>query len=260
MDLFASVFKKFFAFVTPLFGVSDQPPNYADGEARPGRMNKDTGGIEVHIVGNSADSSASESSVLALLASSEAIQAALGAPNQEATQQLLLTALQGLGAGKTIADLATALTDDAATQALILGVLQSLKVDTTALASSLETLETYTDDLEGYAERTADAVEDSYAQSDAPLNAWAAHAPITVTAEPSGAQQLPDIPCNELKVIADVANTHPIYLGGSDVASDRSQDLEAGDLEIITRVSNANQYYVIAAATHTGQKVRIQTR
>lgn len=96
--------------------------------------------------------------------------------------------------------------------------------------------------------------------SETALGAWTASAPITVPTEPSAAQQLPNLPCSELKVIADRANTQPIYLGGSGVASDRSQDLEAGELEIITRVSNANEFYVIAASGHTGQKVRVQTR
>jgi len=93
-----------------------------------------------------------------------------------------------------------------------------------------------------------------------PLGAWVDRDPVVVPTEPSVAQQLPDYSCSEIKLIADGANTHPIYVGGTDVSSTKSQDLEAGDLEIIERVSNANQFYVVAAEGHTGQKVRVQTR
>ncbi len=52
MAIFDQVFTRLFAFMTPLFAVSDSPPTYNNGEARPGRVQKTTGGIEVHIVGS----------------------------------------------------------------------------------------------------------------------------------------------------------------------------------------------------------------
>lgn len=92
------------------------------------------------------------------------------------------------------------------------------------------------------------------------LGPWVDRATVNVPAEPSAAQQLPSYTCTELKVIADRANTQPIYFGGSSVSSTISQDLEARDVEIVTQITNSNQFYVVAAAGHTGQKVRIQTR
>lgn len=92
------------------------------------------------------------------------------------------------------------------------------------------------------------------------LGPWIDRAVVNVPTEPSSAQQLPSYTCTELKVIADRNNTQPIYFGGSGVSSTLSQDLEARDVEIVTQVTNANQFYVIAASGHTGQKVRVQTR
>ena len=92
------------------------------------------------------------------------------------------------------------------------------------------------------------------------LGPWVDHAPVTVPAEPSAAQQLPNYPCSEMKIIADRGNTQPIYFGGAGVDSTKSQDLNAREIEIVTRITNANQFYVVAAEGHTGQKVRIQTR
>ena len=92
------------------------------------------------------------------------------------------------------------------------------------------------------------------------LGPWVDHDPVTVAAEPSSATQLPNYACSELKIIADRGNTQPIYFGGAGVDSTKSQDLNAREIEIVTRITNANQFYVVAAEGHTGQKVRIQTR
>ena len=92
------------------------------------------------------------------------------------------------------------------------------------------------------------------------LGPWVDHDPVTVPAEPSAAQQLPNYPCSEMKIIADRGNTQPIYFGGAGVDSTKSQDLNAREIEIVTRITNANQFYVVAAEGHTGQKVRVQTR
>lgn len=92
------------------------------------------------------------------------------------------------------------------------------------------------------------------------LGPWIDRAVITLNAEPSAATQLPSYACTELKVIADRSNTQPIYFGGSGVTSLISQDLEAREVEIITQITNSNQFYAVAATGHTGQKLRIQTR
>ena len=92
------------------------------------------------------------------------------------------------------------------------------------------------------------------------LGGWTDHAIVTVPAEPLEATQLPSVACSEIKLIADRGNTQPIYIGGSAVSSANSQDMEKREVEIVTRVSNANEIYVVAAATHTGQKLRYQTR
>lgn len=44
--------------MTPLFAVSDSPPTYASGEARPGLIDMITGGIKVHVVGDTVASEA----------------------------------------------------------------------------------------------------------------------------------------------------------------------------------------------------------
>ena len=92
------------------------------------------------------------------------------------------------------------------------------------------------------------------------LGGWTDHAIVSVPVEPSGAQQLPSVACSEIKLIADRANTQAIYIGGASVSSANSQDMEKREVEIVTRVTNANAFYVIAAATHTGQQLRYQTR
>lgn len=38
--------------VTPVFAVDDTPPTLEDGDARPGQLDKTTGGIKVHVVGD----------------------------------------------------------------------------------------------------------------------------------------------------------------------------------------------------------------
>lgn len=91
------------------------------------------------------------------------------------------------------------------------------------------------------------------------LGPWIDRAAITVDVEPT-VTQLPSYACTELKVIADRANTKVIYFGGSTVSSTNSQDLAAREVEIVTQITNSNQFYVTAAAGDTGQKLRIQTR
>ncbi len=58
MAIFDQVFTRLFAFMTPLFAVSDSPPTYNSGEARPGLIDRLTGGIKVHVVGDTIASEA----------------------------------------------------------------------------------------------------------------------------------------------------------------------------------------------------------
>lgn len=113
---------------------------------------------------------------------------------------------------------------------------------------------------EAFQEETANALADLYAKLAEPLGPWVEHDPVVVPAQPDAALQLPNIPCSELKVIADPGNTQTIYFGGANVSPTKSQDLSARELELVKRVSNADEFYVIAATGHAGQKIRIQTR
>lgn len=92
------------------------------------------------------------------------------------------------------------------------------------------------------------------------LGAWTDHDPITVPVEPNPAQQLGNHACAEIQLAADAANTHPVYVSGAGVSSTKTPGLNAEDVETIKRVSNSNTFYVVAAATHTGQKLRYRTR
>jgi hypothetical protein len=150
--LYDQVFKRLFAFMTPLFAVSDSPPTYASGEARPGRANLTTGGIEVHVVGN---------------------------------------------------------TD---------------------------------------------------AETAAPLGAWVEHAPVDVPAAPTAALQLPNVACKELMFVGDENNSGRVYVGSALVASNKSVGLIADEVWSVRRISNANEFYTVAATGVTGQKLRFMTR
>lgn len=101
---------------------------------------------------------------------------------------------------------------------------------------------------------------DAVSAAAAALGGWSTHLPITVPDEPNDAQRLPDVECSEIKLVADRGNTKTIYHGDEDVSSINGQDMQAREAEIVTRVSNANEFYVIAAAGDTGQKLRYFTR
>lgn len=152
MGLFDPVFRRFSAFVTPLFAVTNNAPTYADGEARPGRANITTGGVEVHVVGNTDPETA------------------------------------------------------------------------------------------------------------APLGAWVEHAPVDVPAAPMAALQLPNVACKELMLVGDENNSDRVYVGSASVASDKSVGLIADEVWNVRRVSNANEFYTVAATGVTGQKLRFMTR
>jgi len=91
-----------------------------------------------------------------------------------------------------------------------------------------------------------------------PLGGWTNHEFIKVPMEPEDPLRLPDIPCTEVKLIADYGNTDYVYCGGTGVNSSDSQGLAAGDVEYMRRMSNADEVYVVA--TLENQKLRFQTR
>jgi hypothetical protein len=96
------------------------------------------------------------------------------------------------------------------------------------------------------------------------LGPWVTHDLITVQVEGEGEgdgpMQLPNIPCSEIKVTAHASNTHPVYFGDADVNSTDVPPWNAREGELLTRTTNANEHYVVAAAGHTGQKLHLQTR
>lgn len=104
-------------------------------------------------------------------------------------------------------------------------------------------------------EETINAISEAMAE---PLGGWTDHGRVNVPMEPEAGLQLPDVPCTEIKLIADYGNTSYIYCGGASVSSTDSQGLLDGDIEYMKRVSNANEIYVIA--TVENQKLRYQTR
>lgn len=94
-----------------------------------------------------------------------------------------------------------------------------------------------------------------------PLGPWITHDVITVDVEGgAGPTQLPDIECSEIKVVAHADNTQPIYFGDADVNSTDIPGMLKREGEIMTRMTNANECFVVAAAGHTDQKLHLQTR
>lgn len=106
------------------------------------------GGGASEVTGPGGTALATQATLLDVLSSSQAIQTALGTPSQEATQQLVLAAVQGLGDGATLADVVTALSGDATTQAAILAELQAQGIDIDASATTLTAIETAVDGVE----------------------------------------------------------------------------------------------------------------
>lgn len=92
------------------------------------------------------------------------------------------------------------------------------------------------------------------------LGAWVTQDVITVGTEPDDPTQLPNVECSEIKVVAHSGNTQPIYFGDADVNSTDIPGMLKREGEIVPRVTNANEFFVIAATGHTGQKLHLQTR
>ena len=102
---------------------------------------------------------------------------------------------------------------------------------------------------------------DAVSAAAAPLGPWVTQDLITVGVEGgAGPTQLPDIDCSEIKVIAHVDNVHPIYFGDADVNSTDVPPWNKREGELLPRLTNANECFVVAAAGHTGQKLHLQTR
>jgi len=92
------------------------------------------------------------------------------------------------------------------------------------------------------------------------LGPWVTQSVIVVGVEPGGVTQLPDIACTELKVVAHASNTQPIYFGDASVNSTDVPGMLKREGELMPRMTNANECYVVAAAGHTGQQLHLQTR
>ncbi len=91
-----------------------------------------------------------------------------------------------------------------------------------------------------------------------PLGPWVTQDVVAVPVEPDAALQLPNIACKEIKLVAHPSNTKPIYIGDSAVNSTDVPPTNASYGEIMQLVTNANQFYVVAA--FASQQLQFQTR
>lgn len=221
---------------------------------------------------NASQAATSANQELALAAIDQ-IYDALLLVGKDATSGQILAAVANLGNGSTLADLASALAPIAteATQESILEALEAVGVDIDDIRSNIALL---VPDLD--AVRVAVQAMQALLAGGLPaalsngrlktepaestLGGWIDRDPLDVPVLGSGAAQLPNYSCTELKIIADENNANPVYFGGSNVSPTKSQKLAADEVEYVKRAGNANNFYVVAKDGHTGLKIRIQTR